>query len=95
MLSQVRLQDLIKAHETYGSIPLAQLIQPTIDLLEAGVPITQDLYWAMQDTQFLKLDDESKNIYLNDKAVIGGKIFNDDLIRTAGTNSREWQRWFL
>ena len=35
---------LIEAHESYGSIPLAQLIQPTIDLLEAGVPITQDLY---------------------------------------------------
>ena len=73
---------LIKAHETYGSMPLAQLIQPTIDLIESGVPITQDLYWAMQDTEFLKLDDESKNIYLNDKAVIGGKILNDDLIRT-------------
>ena len=73
---------LIKAHESYGSMPLAQLIQPTIDLLEAGVPITQDLYWAMQDTEFLKLDDESMNIYLNDKAVIGGKIFNDDLITT-------------
>ena len=73
---------LIKAHENYGSMPLAQLIQPTIDLLEAGVPITQDLYWAMQDTEFLKLDDESKDIYLNDKAVIGGKIFNDDLITT-------------
>lgn len=73
---------LIKAHETYGSMPLVQLIQPTIDLLNAGVPITQDLYWAMQDTEFLTLDDESKNIYLNDKAVIGGKIFNEDLIRT-------------
>ena len=73
---------LIKAHETYGSLPLAQLIQPTINLLKSGVPITQDLYWAMQDTEFLKLDEESKNIYINDKAVIGGKIFNDDLIRT-------------
>ena len=35
---------LFKAHELYGSIPMADLIQPTIDLLEKGVPITQDLY---------------------------------------------------
>ena len=41
-----------KAHDTYGSLPLADLINPTIELLESGVPVATDLYWAMQDTQF-------------------------------------------
>ena len=73
---------LLKAHETYGSLPLADLINPTIALLKNGVPVTTDLYWAIQDTDFLKQDAESTEIYLNAEAIIGGKIFNDDLVRT-------------
>ena len=73
---------LLKAHETYGSLPLADLINPTIALLKNGVPVTTDLYWAIQDTDFLKQDAESTEIYLNAEATIGGKIFNDDLVRT-------------
>ena len=72
---------LIKAHDTYGSLPLADLINPTIELLESGVPVTADLYWAIQDTQFLTYNEESKNIYLNSEATIGGKIYNTNLVR--------------
>ena len=73
---------LLKAHEVYGTMDLIQLIQPTVELLKKGVPVTEDLYGAIQDTEYLTLDEESKKIYLNSDVVIGGKLFIDDLIKT-------------
>lgn len=72
---------LFKAHELYGSLPMKDLIQPTIDLLEKGIPITQDLYLAINTGRYIKNDPESNNIYKKNLS-LGGKLKNDDLIKT-------------
>ena len=38
---------LLKAHEVYGTMDLIQLIQPTVELLKKGVPVTEDLYLSL------------------------------------------------
>ena len=73
---------LLKAHDLYGSLPLAELIQPTLDLLEAGVPITEDLFFALGSEEQLQEDDESVSIYFNNGVVRGGLLRNPDLVLT-------------
>ena len=72
---------LFKAHELYGSLPMEKLIQPTIDLLERGIPITQDLYLAINKGRYIKNDPESNKIYKKNLS-LGGKLKNPDLIKT-------------
>jgi len=72
---------LFKAHELYGSIPMADLIQPTIDLLEKGVPITQDLYLAINKGRYIQNDPESNKIYKTN-LTLGGKLKINDLVKT-------------
>ena len=71
-----------EAHEMFGTMDLADLVNPTIELLKEGVPVTDDLYWAINDTESLKNDPESKKIYLADEVIRGGKLFIEDLIKT-------------
>ena len=47
---------LYKAHELYGSLPMETLLQPTIDLLTEGVPMTQDLYHAINIGKYISDD---------------------------------------
>ena len=54
---------LYKAHELYGSLPMETLLQPTIDLLTEGVPMTQDLYHAINIGKYISDDPESHKIY--------------------------------
>ena len=72
---------LFRAHELYGTLPMAQLIQPTIELLEAGVPVTQDLYFAINVGRYIKDDPESNKIF-KEKLELGGVLKNPDLINT-------------
>lgn len=72
---------LFRAHELYGTLPMAQLIQPTIELLEAGVPVTQDLYFAINVGRYIKDDPESNRIF-KEKLELGGVLKNPDLINT-------------
>ncbi len=72
---------LFKAHELYGSIPMKDLIQPTIDLLEQGVPITQDLYLAINKGRYIQNDPESNKIFKKNLS-LNGKLKIDDLIKT-------------
>ena len=72
---------LFRAHELYGTLPMAQLIQPTIELLEAGVPVTQDLYFAINVGSYIKDDPESNEIF-KEKLELGGVLKNPDLINT-------------
>ena len=72
---------LFKAHELYGTIPVKDLIQPTIDLLEQGVPITQDLYLAINKGRYIQNDPESNKIFKKNLS-LGGKLKIDDLIKT-------------
>ena len=73
---------LLKAHDLFGSLTLAELIQPTLDLLEAGVPITEDLFFALGSEEQLQEDDESVSIYFNNGVVRGGLLRNPDLVLT-------------
>ena len=72
---------LFKAHELYGSLPMIDLIQPTITLLEKGVPITQDLYLAINKGRYIKNDPESNKIY-KENLTLDGKLKNPDLVAT-------------
>ena len=72
---------LFKAHELYGTIPMSDLIQPTIDLLEQGIPITQDLYLAINKGRYIQNDHESNKIY-KENLSLGGKLKIADLVKT-------------
>ncbi len=72
---------LFKAHELYGTIPMSDLIQPTIDLLEEGVPITQDLYLAINKGRYIQNDPESNKIYKKNLS-LGGTLKIKDLVKT-------------
>tara|TARA_Y100001958_G_scaffold136954_1_gene109124 strand:+ start:184 stop:1884 length:1701 start_codon:yes stop_codon:yes gene_type:complete len=72
---------LFKAHELYGTIPMNDLIQPTIDLLEQGIPITQDLYLAINKGRYIQNDPESNKIY-KENLWLGGKLKIADLVKT-------------
>jgi gamma-glutamyltranspeptidase/glutathione hydrolase len=72
---------LFKAHELYGSLPMEDLIQPTINLLNEGVPITQDLYLAINKGRYIKNDPESNEIYKKNLS-LDGKLKNPDLVKT-------------
>ena len=79
---------LFKAHELYGSLPMKDLIQPTITLLEEGVPITQDLYLAINKGRYIKNDPESNEIYKKNLS-LDGKLKNPDLVKTLKTIQKE------
>ena len=72
---------LYKAHELYGSLPMETLLQPTIDLLTEGVPMTQDLYHAINIGKYIGDDPESYEIY---KKNLGpnSALFIEDLKQT-------------
>ena len=72
---------LFRAHELYGTLPMDQLIQPTIELLESGVPVTQDLYFAINVGRYIKDDPESNKIF-KENLELGGVLKNPDLIKT-------------
>ena len=72
---------LFKAHELYGTIPMSDLIQPTIDLLEQGIPITQDLYLAINKGRYIQNDPESNKIY-KENLSLEGKLKIADLVKT-------------
>ena len=65
---------LFTAHELYGSMDMKELIQPTIDLCIEGIPLTSDLYGAIQNTKTLTRDKESTKVYLDKNLKVGGKI---------------------
>ena len=84
---------LFKAHELYGSLPMIDLIQPTITLLEKGVPITQDLYLAINKGRYIKNDPESNKIY-KENLTLGGKLKNPDLVATLKAIQKEGRDGF-
>ena len=84
---------LFKAHELYGSLPMIDLIQPTITLLEKGVPITQDLYLAINKGRYIKNDPESNKIY-KENLTLNGKLKNPDLVATLKAIQKEGRDGF-
>ena len=84
---------LFKAHELYGSLPMIDLIQPTITLLEKGVPITQDLYLAINKGRYIKNDPESNKIY-KENLTLDGKLKIPDLVATLKAIQKEGRDGF-
>jgi gamma-glutamyltranspeptidase/glutathione hydrolase len=72
---------LYKAHELYGSLPMEALLQPTIDLLTEGVPMTQDLYHAINIGKYISDDPESHKIYKKNLEP-NSPLFIEDLKQT-------------
>lgn len=69
---------LLHAHAKYGSLPLAQLIQPSIDLAEQGLKVNFALQFSLQSQQeFLRKDPASRaKFYREDgSAPVAGSIW--------------------
>lgn len=76
---------MIKALETYGTMPLSEVIAPAIDLAENGIVMTPDLYNSLIDLEDrLKQWDSSKAIFYkgDDYYQIGEKLKQPDLARS-------------
>jgi gamma-glutamyltranspeptidase / glutathione hydrolase len=62
---------LYLAHQKYGSLPWAELVQPAVDLAEKGFPMTWGLYQvAMRMSELDDSYDIMKNYFRNEKGEI-------------------------
>lgn len=60
------------AHDRFGKLPLAELLQPAIDYARKGVPVSNDLAtWIQDDRHELAADPGSAQIFLD-----GGKPYS-------------------
>ncbi|MPV86219.1 gamma-glutamyltransferase [Ostreibacterium oceani] len=76
---------MIKALETYGTMPLSEVIAPAIDLAENGIVMTPDLYNSLINLEDrLKQWDSTKAIFYkgDDYYQIGEKLKQPDLARS-------------
>lgn len=67
---------LLEAHEQFGKLSLEEILKPVIELAKEGIEVTYDLHKAINSTQRLRLDEESRNIYFqNNKPLKENSIF--------------------
>jgi gamma-glutamyltranspeptidase/glutathione hydrolase len=66
---------LLDAHTSFGSLPLADVLEPVIKQAEEGIIVSYDLHKAIESTPQLLDDKESKRIYfLNDSPLPTGSL---------------------
>lgn len=75
---------LLDAHASFGSLPLADILEPVIKQAEEGIIVSYDLHKAIESTPQLLNDKESKRIYfLDDSPIpIGSLMKRPDLANT-------------
>ena len=57
---------LLEAHENFGKLPLAEIMEPVIEQAKKGILVSYDLSQAIASTPQLLNDPESKSIYFKD-----------------------------
>ena len=66
---------LLDAHSEFGKLPLEKILEPVIKQAEEGILVTYDLHKAIESSNQLKEDPESKTIYfINDKPLPVGSL---------------------
>ena len=75
---------LLDAHSEFGKLPLEKILEPVIKQAEEGILVTYDLHKAIESSNQLKEDAESKKIYFtNDKPLpVGSLMKRPDLAFT-------------
>ena len=75
---------LLDAHSEFGKLPLEKILEPVIKQAEEGILVTYDLHKAIESSNQLKEDPESKTIYfINDKPLpVGSLMKRPDLAST-------------
>ena len=75
---------LLDAHSAFGKLPLSKILEPVIKQAEEGISVTYDLHKAIESSDQLKEDAESKKIYfINDQPLpVGSLMKRPDLAFT-------------
>jgi gamma-glutamyltranspeptidase/glutathione hydrolase len=75
---------LLDAHSEFGRLPLEKILEPVIKQAEEGILVTYDLHKAIESSNQLKEDAESKKIYfINGKPLqVGSLMKRPDLAYT-------------
>jgi len=75
---------LLDAHSEFGKLPLEKILEPVIKQAEEGILVTYDLHKAIESSNQLKEDAESKKIYfINGKPLqVGSLMKRPDLAYT-------------
>ena len=75
---------LLDAHSAFGKLPLDKILEPVIKQAEEGISVTYDLHKAIESSDQLREDAESKKIYfINDQPLpVGSLMKRPDLAST-------------
>lgn len=87
---------LLEAHERFGRLPLKKVLRPVIDQAKNGVVVSYDLHNAIDSSEQLRKDPESKRIYFknNNPIEIGSLMKRPDLAKTFETIASEGKKGF-
>ena len=87
---------LLEAHERFGKLPLKTVLRPVIDQAKKGVIVSYDLHNAIDSSEQLRKDPESKRIYFknNNPIEIGSLMKRPDLAKTFETIASEGKKGF-
>lgn len=87
---------LLEAHERFGKLPLKTVLRPVIDQAKKGVIVSYDLHNAIDSSEQLRKDPESKRIYFknNNPVEIGSLMKRPDLAKTFETIASEGKKGF-
>jgi len=87
---------LLDAHAAFGKLPLSEILDPVIKQAEEGIEVSYDLSKAIESSEQLKEDPESRSIYFKDgKALAVGTIMKrPDLANTFSIISKKGKKGF-
>ena len=87
---------LLDAHSAFGKLPLEKILEPVIKQAEEGIFVTYDLHKAIESSNQLKEDAESKKIYfINDQPLpVGSLMKRPDLAFTFKAISKSGKSGF-
>ncbi len=87
---------LLEAHEKFGKLSLKEVLLPVIDQANEGIIVSYDLHNAIDSSDQLKQNSESKRIYFidNEPLPIGSLLKRPDLAKTFESISKDGKDGF-